>query len=912
MKQTRVRSFAGVVLLALATVGVTAAPLVPPGWDPALAGDDVMAGLVTVTAPQVKGAHDADMVLIGDHAYIVAMVNEEKPGEHPAWPEIYAVMVVVRLSTKAVETIVPFARSEQAFENETLPVGSSFVPRVIRMDEGRLRCYWASEQPGERQSQMYMRDFDIATRTFEPRIQRAKIKTSAGLFDMQPRIFHDDAARNRFTKPAKDYGLYFIDSFKVFDGRTYAVVNNFAGKQNAFALVHEDRATFEILGHMNEPQTVDLSEASVNRLPDGTWMAILRQDGGNWNYYFTTSRDGRTWTEGRELPFVPNGGNSKPSFDTFGDVVYLGWQESTKIHGVSRSVFNIDISLDGKSWERKYRFETAESFQYPTFREYNGAVWLCATQGRKERITFGKLEDTGTFVSQAGRTRTPPPPPPEEPAVLRVGVKLFTDRPYELAEVPESLRGLPFLRASIETSAVRCVSSGTLFAITPTTQPRAASQEAVLQAAGFEKADIPEFQLFPGEINRVSVYRKDVRAGDVFGFRKFVLFAAAQGVVSGANAPAAGGRSILPADWKPVRAGDEVLRRLIRVSAPHVKGAHDAEFVCVGDRAYIVEHDNDIQPGHGAGAAMYCVLSVVHLPTLAVEKVIPMARSGQEFENEKLGIGACFVPRILQKDEHTLRTYFEARIDGNTAAQIWYRDFDLRTQAFENRIHRAKLKTSAGVFDMQALVFHADAVAHGLTKPAKSGGFYIFDSFKRFDDRTYVALNNYPGKQNALALLHDDRVTFEIVGHYNEPQSQQLSESSVHRLPDGMWMAILRNDGGNYHFTTSKDGRTWSVAREMPFVTNGANSKPTFNKFGEVYYLGWQDRDRIDDCGRSVFNLDVSRDGLTWERKYRFETPESFQYPTFHEHQGVIWLTVSQSDHKGSSDRIMFGKLEEL
>jgi hypothetical protein len=57
----------------------------------------------------------------------------------------------------------------------------------------------------------------------------------------------------------------------------------------------------------------------------------------------------------------------------------------------------------------------------------------------------------------------------------------------------------------------------------------------------------------------------------------------------------------------------------VRVSAPQAKGAHDAEFVCVDKRAYIVEHDNDKEPGHGAGAAMYCVLSVLNLETLKVE-----------------------------------------------------------------------------------------------------------------------------------------------------------------------------------------------------------------------------------------------------------------------------------------------------
>ena len=46
---------------------------------------------------------------------------------------------------------------------------------------------------------------------------------------------------------------------------------------------------------------------------------------------------------------------------------------------------------------------------------------------------------------------------------------------------------------------------------------------------------------------------------------------------------------LVPDGWDPALAGDQVLERLIKVTAPQVKGAHDAEFVCVGDRAYVVE-----------------------------------------------------------------------------------------------------------------------------------------------------------------------------------------------------------------------------------------------------------------------------------------------------------------------------------
>jgi BNR repeat-like domain len=164
--------------------------------------------------------------------------------------------------------------------------------------------------------------------------------------------------------------------------------------------------------------------------------------------------------------------------------------------------------------------------------------------------------------------------------------------------------------------------------------------------------------------------------------------------------------SLLPPGWDPALAGDTVMQRLIRVTAPQVKGAHDAEFVCIGERAYIVEHDNDIQPGHGAGKAMYCVLSVVNLKTLKVEKAHLLAKAGQAFANVRLPDAQVFVPRIIRKDEHTVRTFFCSQ-PAKEQAVTWYRDFDLRTQTFESSIHKAKLKIAAGTFDMEPRHFHA-------------------------------------------------------------------------------------------------------------------------------------------------------------------------------------------------------------
>lgn len=516
---------------------LSAQSLIPLDWDPGLAGDIVMERLITVTAPQVKGAHDAELEIVDGRAYLVAEVNDVRSGESAGWPEIYATLSIVRLDPVKgepleLEKVIPFAKGEQVFENETLPVGACFVPRILRKDKSTLRCYFTSEDPGKRQSQMWYRDYDLGTGKFAPTIHKAKLKTAAGTFDFQPQHFHADAAAQGFEKPAKDSSFFIFDSFKRFDGKLHVAINNFSGKQNALALVHDDLETFEILGHYNEPQSEQLSESAVNRLPDGTWMAICRNDSGN--YHFTTSPDGRAWSVAKEMPFVQNGGNSKPTFDQFGDLYYLGWQEATKIHGVHRSVFNVDISRDGMTWERKYRFESTKSFQYPTFREYEGEIWLCATQGdlsasRKERIVFGKLEKVGEFASQEGKTRKPIPAPPVEKAEMKAGVKLFTDRDYVLEEAPELVMGKPFLRTSIEKTDVRVTQPGLLYALTPTIRPKAASQEEALKAAGFEKVDVAETQFFPGEINRVSLYQKQVAADERLRFRKLVFLVMGEG-----------------------------------------------------------------------------------------------------------------------------------------------------------------------------------------------------------------------------------------------------------------------------------------------------------------------------------------------------------------------------------------------
>lgn len=366
-------------------------------WDPKAAADRVMSRLVSVTGPEVKGAHDADFVIVDGKAYIVGMANDIQPGESAEWPFVYCTMSIVSLRTMQVERRIPVAKGGQAFANFQLPEGACFVPRILRKDERTLRIFFASEAPKQRQAQMHYLDFDLGSQSLRREIHNAKIQTGAGTFDMQPVRFYDDAVARGFRPEAKDYGLYNIDGFKVFDGKVYAVMNNFVGGQNGLAVLNEAKDTFEVLGHFNSLSGEKLTESAAHRLPDGSWLAICRQEGGSRNYMFSTSRDGRTWTAPTYIDSVTKGTNSKPNLEKFGNTYYLGWQESTRVNNVSRSVFNIDVSTDGKKWTRKYRFESDKSFQYLSMHEYRGEVFVTVTQGdhspsRKERILFGKLE----------------------------------------------------------------------------------------------------------------------------------------------------------------------------------------------------------------------------------------------------------------------------------------------------------------------------------------------------------------------------------------------------------------------------------------------------------------------------------------------------------------------------------------
>ena len=126
--------------------------------NPKEKGDKALAGLFKVCQPCVRGAHDSDFLLAKGKAYIVYMANDLQPGEHPDWPFMYDALSVVDLASGEVIKTVIFAASEKQYSNVTLPVGACFVPRILQVNETTLRCFFASEEPGKRQSQTWYLD----------------------------------------------------------------------------------------------------------------------------------------------------------------------------------------------------------------------------------------------------------------------------------------------------------------------------------------------------------------------------------------------------------------------------------------------------------------------------------------------------------------------------------------------------------------------------------------------------------------------------------------------------------------------------------------------------------------------------------------------------------------------------------
>lgn len=105
------------------------------------------------------------------------------------------------------------------------------------------------------------------------------------------------------------------------------------------------------------------------------------------------------------------------------------------------------------------------------------------------------------------------------------GVRLFTNRGFQLKECPDSLKGKKFLRGRIERLNFICVNGGEVMVLTPCqANSEKDSRSKELEAAGFARTAEPLFQLF-GEnpIDQVEVYHKRMLPGEQLALGKWAV-----------------------------------------------------------------------------------------------------------------------------------------------------------------------------------------------------------------------------------------------------------------------------------------------------------------------------------------------------------------------------------------------------
>ena len=354
-----------------------------------------------------------------------------------------------------------------------------------------------------------------------------------------------------------------------------------------------------------------------------------------------------------------------------------------------------------------------------------------------------------------------------------------------------------------------------------------------------------------------------------------------------------------------------IMNHMIRITHSDVRGAHDAQMVITQGKAYVVYIANNIQPGEDSvWPFVYCAMSIVDIITNQVLAVHTIAEGAQIFSNVQLKPGACFVPRVYQKDERTLRVFFTSMEPQKRETESWYRDFDIVSGTFDNAIYPLYLETDEGRTMLTPTLFHAGAKKLGFSRALKQDGPYLFDADKQIDGKRYAALNIYHGKLNALGVMNEEMDTIRILSYIINPLCEELSEAAVEKLPDGRWIAILRNDSStqNYRFATSTDGMKWSDAEEWPVVQNGSNSKPLLYRYGNLYCLGWQEKP-----DRSRFNIDISKDFVHWKRFISFDDADfSLQYPSLCVWENDVYICCTHGVKGTPKESIYFGRLCSL
>ncbi len=355
--------------------------------NPVDKANKVLENMICINSEILKGAHDPHFTIVDKKAYIVYMANELSAGEDCKWDHLYCVMSIVDIEKNEVEEMIPFAHSMQEYENLTLPKGPCYAPRVIKIAENKLRILFSVIPLDGSQAIIFYTDFDMPTRSFENKAFILKMRYEGKIEDMIPSVFYewDDANQNKLKEdPA---GLYLFEFGKKTDDKYYIGINNFHTAQNAFGYFNDTFDVVEIISFVASPKGPQLSELVPVKKPDGSWFGVLRNDAEDYNYYVTSSADGINFDMPTPSTITSNASNSKAFLEYLNGKYYLGWQQ-----GPGRSKFSIATSDDCENWECEYTFEIPnKDFFYPGIVAFEDSIYICAVEGAKESIWFGKL-----------------------------------------------------------------------------------------------------------------------------------------------------------------------------------------------------------------------------------------------------------------------------------------------------------------------------------------------------------------------------------------------------------------------------------------------------------------------------------------------------------------------------------------
>jgi hypothetical protein len=502
------------------------------------------------------------------------------------------------------------------------------------------------------------------------------------------------------------------------------------------------------------------------------------------------------------------------------------------------------------------------------------------------------------FEPQAGKTRKPIPAPPEQPAVMRPGVKLFTDRNYTLTEAPEFLLGRRFLRTGIEGYEVECVKPGDVFVMTLSKKHYANQSECLLKQ-GFEKVDTPEFQLFPGEINRVLAWRRVLNPGDRLRLTKLAF------LVTGKDTTVA---LVKPKPESP----EEIAARIQKME----KVADLALVPPVLNTSPLPEYDyNQLDYGMTigiertpGGRLWACWVAGGDSP----KAFFVLATSDDDGETWSK-------PRMVvdshEPDHPVGRSILVGNLWTDPLGRLWL-IFDQSMHMFDGR---------AGVWaatcenpDAQNPVWSKPRrIWHGVTlnKPTVlATGEWLLpisldqrDGFDRFKG-CFRELDPLRGA-NVFVSTNEGR-TWERRGAVRFPNPDWHEHMIVERKDGSLWM-LARTTGGIMQSTSTDGGRTWANPTEPPGIRQ-PNARFFVRRLASGRILLIKHGDQIDaHHGRVQLSAWLSVDeGNSWQGGLIVDERRGISYPDgFQSPDGTIYISYDRN--RSTDGEILLARFTE-